>query len=418
MEQAETEIIPATDYSLKTVQVIDARMGRGKTTAAINYMLANRGTKRFVYITPFLTEVSRVCEACDFDHPDNDSRLTKLTELKKLLHYERNIAATHALFYLLDNEATELIKEKKYSIIIDESIAPLSKISMSKKDLDTIAPKIEIDGNGIVKWIEEDYEGRFDDIMLMAQANSLVCAGGFLMNIMNPDLLAAFDEIYMLTYLFNGQIQKGYLDYFGFNYKIRGVKYVNGQLTFSDEPDSPPPMSLSSLIYLVNEDKLNDIGKARTALSVSWYGQHGKSSMEIKHLRNNLYTYFRRRCILDVNRQLWTCPKESMKKLLGSDGRFKSSFLQMSARATNEFKDRDQVAYLVNRFLDPNYKNFLMQRDVAIDDDLYALGEMLQFIWRSAIRDGKPITLYIPSKRMRTLFTDWLNEVSKGGESA
>ena len=49
-----------------------------------------------------------------------------------------------------------------------------------------------------------------------------------------------------------------------------------------------------------------------------------------------------------------------------------------------------------------------------MDQDGYALSEMLQWIWRSAIRDGKEINLYIPSKRMRTLLTDWIDETSQG----
>ena len=35
---------------------------------------------------------------------------------------------------------------------------------------------------------------------------------------------------------------------------------------------------------------------------------------------------------------------------------------------------------------------------------------MLQWIWRSAIRDGKPINAYIPSKRMRELLINWMND--------
>ena len=44
-----------------------------------------------------------------------------------------------------------------------------------------------------------------------------------------------------------------------------------------------------------------------------------------------------------------------------------------------------------------------------LTDDQYALANLLQFIWRSAIRDGKHITVYIPSRRMRELLIDWIN---------
>lgn len=43
-------------------------------------------------------------------------------------------------------------------------------------------------------------------------------------------------------------------------------------------------------------------------------------------------------------------------------------------------------------------------------EEQFALSEMIQFIWRSAIRDNKPIKLYIPSVRMRNLLEKWIEE--------
>ena len=39
---------------MNTVTVVDARMGRGKSSAAIRYMNRYKGTKKFLYITPYL----------------------------------------------------------------------------------------------------------------------------------------------------------------------------------------------------------------------------------------------------------------------------------------------------------------------------------------------------------------------------
>ena len=52
---------------LSQIRVVDARMGRGKTSAAAGYMSHFKGKKHFLYITPYLTEVDRICEACDFE---------------------------------------------------------------------------------------------------------------------------------------------------------------------------------------------------------------------------------------------------------------------------------------------------------------------------------------------------------------
>jgi len=47
-----------------------------------------------------------------------------------------------------------------------------------------------------------------------------------------------------------------------------------------------------------------------------------------------------------------------------------------------------------------------------IDEDKYALSEMLQFLWRGNIRttDGK-LKVYIASKRMKGIFEDWLETI-------
>ncbi len=49
-----------------------------------------------------------------------------------------------------------------------------------------------------------------------------------------------------------------------------------------------------------------------------------------------------------------------------------------------------------------------MQRGVTINEDLYGLSEMIQWIWRSRIRKGESINIYIPSMRMRNLLDAWM----------
>lgn len=106
---------------MNTITVVDARMGRGKSSAAIRYMNRYKDSKRFLYITPYLDEVGRICERCDFDQPDSD-HMSKSAELKLHMRMGHNVAATHSLFYLMDAEAMELVRQQHYSLIVDESI--------------------------------------------------------------------------------------------------------------------------------------------------------------------------------------------------------------------------------------------------------------------------------------------------------
>lgn len=75
-----------------------------------------------------------------------------------------------------------------------------------------------------------------------------------------------------------------------------------------------------------------------------------------------------------------------------------------------KLKAKYHLAYLVNRFMNPIEKGFFQQYDVKVDEDTWALSELIQWVWRSSIRDldGKPIVIYIPSKRMRDLFKQYL----------
>ena len=83
--------------------------------------------------------------------------------------------------------------------------------------------------------------------------------------------------------------------------------------------------------------------------------------------------------------------------------------LPCNTRATNEYKNCFNLAYCCNRYISPDYINYFQTHNVNVDENLFALSELLQWIWRSAIREGKSINLYIPSSRMRNLLTNWLN---------
>lgn len=401
---------------MNTITVVDARMGRGKSSAAIRYMNRYKGTKRFLYITPYLNEVDRICEQCDFDQSDSDY-MSKSAELKLLMRAGKNISATHSLFYLMDKEALDLVRVNHYSLIIDESIQVIERLNVTNKDFELILGQLaEVDDDGVIQWKDKEYDGRFCDYKEIAETGSLRRLDNALLNVMNPDMLRAFDEVFMLTYLFDGQYQKAYLDYFGFEYRIVGVEQDDKGFFFSEAPDNPPPIDYRSLINIVDTPSMNKAGNGKFALSKSWFSRRGYDHPDIRSLRSNLKKYFQDVTSGDANTRLWTSFKDDQSKLTDrKTGRFRNNFLQVSARATNEYRERTDIAYLANRFVDPNLMKFFATKDISINAEHFALSEMLQWIWRSAIRDDKPINLYIPSSRMRKLLTDWIESTSQGG---
>jgi hypothetical protein len=84
-------------------------------------------------------------------------------------------------------------------------------------------------------------------------------------------------------------------------------------------------------------------------------------------------------------------------------------FIPTNARATNDYRRVAAVAYLCNTFYHPIIKAYFESMGVPVYEDLYALSQMVQWIWRSRVREQAPINVFIPSERMRGLLKRWLN---------
>lgn len=66
--------------------------------------------------------------------------------------------------------------------------------------------------------------------------------------------------------------------------------------------------------------------------------------------------------------------------------------------------------YYVPRQKRLNLFKLLQKKDVNIDEETWALSELIQWLFRSTIREENEINLYIPSKRMRSLLQEWLEK--------
>jgi hypothetical protein len=131
----------------------------------------------------------------------------------------------------------------------------------------------------------------------------------------------------------------------------------------------------------------------------------------MNQIKNNLNTFFRRRMNTSAKENLWTTFSDYENVLKGKG--YATGYLACNSRATNAYRHCVALAYLVNRYFNPVIKNFFLQNNVRVEEDGYALSEMLQWIFRSAVRDEKEIWLYIPSKRMRDLLVEWMDNLSK-----
>lgn len=410
------------------IKVVDARMGRGKSTAAIRYIEEHKEDHPILYITPYLSEVERVCKWCDLDEPkqeqtfedgddsEEDEYIPKSVLLKDHLKAGDSIGATHALFYLMDEEALELVKEKRYSLIIDEAIEVLSKIPISYHDMQIIMDhQAEAGEDGMLVWKNDEYNGKLNGYKHMIQSKSVYYNDATFISALNQDLLRAFTDVFILTYRFPGSCLNAYLECFGLEYEFYGIDNDERGPYFCPGRDKPPAVDFSGLLLIEKDSAYNRVGEETYSLAKNWYRTKEYDDAEIVTLRKNMSNFLRRARGKEARHsRMWTCFNDYKELLIPERGTCRDNFVPLNLKATNEFRRCTHLAYMVNRFEDPNVLKFFAKRGFVIDRDAIALSEMLQWIWRSAIRDGKPVKLYIPSYRMRHLLINWINEEKKG----
>ena len=176
-----------------------------------------------------------------------------------------------------------------------------------------------------------------------------------------------------------------------------------------DTKDLEAIAHLKSLITIyegkMNTNYFGKKSKYNNELSSSWL--KNASDVQFNQLKKNLENFFRKVCKAKQNEILWSCYKKFVPNLKGKG--YTKAWLEYNARATNNYKDRTALAYVCNAYMNPNEVQFFSSYDIQIDQDGLALNTMLQWIWRSAIRDDKSIQIYIPSQRMRELLKQYLD---------
>lgn len=437
MNQNIKDVIDDLDTIFKKetkITVVDAICGAGKSSYAIQKMNeASLVEENFIYITPFLDEVKRVKTEVSNrkfyePNPEGERRYaaTKLESFKKLINQGKDIASTHALFKRVDEETIDYIKYNSYTLILDEVMDITEHIKVTKSDWEILLQQklIEIDKDNRIKFLDSEYEGEFSNLKMLADSNNLFIHSRSSKDSSKITLLVwcfpievfkAFKEVYILTYMFEGQFQKYYYD-------LNEVDYTYKSVTLDTETNKYKLIEYDKYLdnredlkKLINiyEGKLNVIGDEHFNLSSSWLKKSLKNNT-LDILRKNTYNYFTNILNSKAKQNMWTTIKgtEDRKDKIKSALKYKgyaTGFVPVNCRGTNDYRHKENLAYLVNLFMNPLHAGFFQDKQVDVNEELWSLSELIQWMFRSQLRDGKPINLYIPSSRMRLLLKKWLD---------
>ncbi|WP_226036734.1 hypothetical protein [Aquibacillus saliphilus] len=413
----------------KVINVIDSIMGSGKTQWAIQQMNEASTLDKFIYITPFLDEVARIKEGVtgrSFKEPNNaNNEGRKLRSLKELIVQGADIASTHSLFKTADDELIELLTDSGYKIILDEVMDCVAPVSVKSSDIRKLerAGDIEINDGKVVWTGDADDNSRYMDIRLIAQAGNLFYyRGKFLVWAFPPSVFNAVDDVTVMTYLFDGQTQRYYFDLYGFTYKYRSVKRVGDRYELADY--NVKSENRAELLALINiyDGKMNDIGERKNALGVMYLKRINKSGETdfLKQIQKNLKNYFQN--VVEAKRDdvYYSTLKEiegiiqprgykEPKRTAQQKDTTPKVVIPHNTRATNDYAHKWALAYVFNRYMQQDIKVFFQDNKIKVNDDLLAVSDLLQWIYRSQIRNGKEVELYLPSSRMRKLLKQWAN---------
>lgn len=407
------------------VRVCDAIMGTGKSSAAITY-LNEHPNDRFIYITPYLDEAARIKRECPDAHFIEPSEKLREYQYKKSAHTAalikegRNISTTHQAFKGYSAEMLEDIQRQGYTLIIDENVEVLERFDIDEADLQLAIDAGYIkETDGVYSVEKEDYNGRaLHDLFYMLKSRELVKVvdknNTLFYWALPPELILSFKDVFVLTYLFGGQSIHHFLEIYNIPYEFIGIARTDGnQYRFCEAPGYTPEYvsHLSDMIHILDNDRLNAVGDDFYALSMSWFEHGGEDVEQLK--RNIMNCYKNIWGDVPLDKRLWGSYKSAFNKLRGKG--YTNAFLTFNAKATNNYRNRSHLVYPVNIFMNVEEKKFYHLHGIEVDEDIYALSIMVQWIWRSGIRDGQETYIYIPSRRMRTLLVNWIQSLSKGG---
>lgn len=417
------------------VEVLDAIMGSGKTTEIFKWIDANPEYS-YIYVSPMLTEVDnggrihKEVRNVVFHSPSTEMSDSKTEDMNKLLSDGKSIACTHSLYLSMNNYSMDLIEKGNYCVIFDEEINVMSDFKgYSVEDILWLEQEGYItrdESDGSVIWNREDdllenskhsysyfknlcdkkslYITRFDKssspdkkVMMISQVP--------------VRLLECASRVIAITYMFKGSVLDCFLKLKGFD----TVPFIEVQVV------DLKPSHYKDLLTLIPPD-----GKTKSmSLSASWW-LNKASAEDVQGVRNYILRNARKYAGTP-DKLSFTLPKERAKDLNKSSktktvnpigfvyhkneyGEKVHNWLATQTRATNKYSDKTTMVHCYNRYPLLTVSSYLKDYKQPLDQDVFALSELLQWAFRGCLRNGEPMVLCCASQRMYDLADKWLND--------
>lgn len=399
------------------VHFVDRPCGTGKTSEILRSFIPGR---KYLVVVPLLSEVERIIRDASVSFVQPEDRPTKSDDLEALLLQGSNVVTTHRLFSSIGGLADRGLIDG-YDVIIDEVldvVREIREVPRPKSYREFYIDKGYVTENedGLIlpteKW-DRDLSLVSDtlkpSLYHLAKSRTLYrIDGSFFLWAMPPSVFRAGRSITVYTYLAEGSLMLAYLRKFGISYsheryadEVRFRARVRDLIDIRSIPSIEDPRKG---IRLSHTGQTDPKGRAARDKAIS---------MGLRKLRERVLMG------VDLKNVLITCAKENWfrggddinRKPGGfaKDSRiFESIWLPNTTRGTNDYAHASVCIYLYDQHLHPILSRWLGLAGQKGAGDRYAMAELIQWVFRSRVRKGEPITLFLPSARMRSILQGWL----------
>lgn len=406
------------------IELLDSIMGSGKTQGVIQWMLNNPQNK-YLYVSPMLTEVEEriptACQALEFTYPCTEEYKTKGQHLLKLLEEGCNVSFTHSLFTDLTKQHLALIRKHEYILIVDEEVAFIEpyKGNYSRDDIVSLEKaqhiRVEEDNLGRVVWQwyddNEMNDTAYSKLKRMSDLGMLYCAkrDRKIMVVHLPiELVQSSRRVILLTYLFKGSVMESFMD-------LKGIEIVPFKEVKPPKTTKDVLSKAKSLITFIDTTTTKAV--SNLSMSSTWYSKNATTT-DLEKISNAIFSVYRK--FGNKENFIFTAPKSLADYEYVKEEKLKRNIIHKKmpkdvdwiycgTKATNMWSHKSIAVHAYNRYVNTAIKAYLQDYGTPPDDDMFALSEMVQWIFRTCIRNDEPLQLCILNNRMKKLLLDWLD---------
>lgn len=441
------------------IEIIDEIMGTGKSYATLRHienLAINDVNERWIFCTEYLEEIEkRTQENLQATHlwrtPISGGDETKTDNLLELLQEPKTqlIGITHALLLSASQNKyiNLLLRSKGYKLFLDETlelINPYNGVKIGDFFKSKHHNELTITGEyGKVEWLVDDTAITHGNLSSMDKLK-VDCAKGIIycctksgssgnseslaiVEIENEVLFTQFKRVIVATYNIQDTLFDAYLNIKGITRK-KCTDIVCAR-------DTTKAKIKENIIFVHKYDK----AFTNVSLSSGWYQGNKKESAtadDYKLINKTIKAIGDSNgCKGNAHLLGFTVPagrlgsQRDPKKIQpkgyphtvcsvivdaegieseGVESKALSAYVPCNARASNEYANKNVMIHIFNRYPMPSVLQYLNHYNVPFSSETFALNELVQWVWRSAIRNDQPIKLAILSGRMRNLFQTWL----------